>query len=120
MTAINLAYNSTDPGTSGTPGQSSEVGAVAAMSGAAYDTTIIDADDDAVFQAHNPYDNAVLYSIAREGADVALDEGLTVEFVTYTDRGTAVHGLGLYKAHKAELDERVTAFFYEQLHLTQS
>ncbi|CAN5758641.1 MAG: alpha/beta hydrolase [Iamia sp.] len=120
VTAINVAYNSTDPGTSGTPGQSSEVSAVAAMSGAAYDTTIIDGDDGSVFQAHNPYDNAVLYSLARDGADAALARGLTVEFVTYTDRGTAAHGMGLYKAHKAELDERVAAFFYEQLDLSQT
>ena len=121
VTAINVAYNSTNPGSSGTPGQSSKVQASAAMSGAAYDTSIIGRGDSPVIQAHNPADQAVLYSIAREGADVALARGLIVEFITYRDTAPGtIHAGGMYQKHKAELDNKVTAFFYEHLQLTQA
>lgn len=121
VTAVNVAYNSTDPGSSGTPGQSSKVQAIAAMSGAAYDTSIIGPGDSPVIQAHNPADQAVLYSVARKGADVALAKGLIVDFVTYRDTAPGtIHAMGMYEAHKAELDTKVTAFFYEHLQLTQT
>lgn len=89
MTALGVAFRSDDPGTSGTPDQSSRVCTAVSLSGAAVEGGI-DASDPSVTLLHGSADEIVPFRLAQLTALVAASSGRLHRFVTYPDVGHLV------------------------------
>ncbi len=79
ITALQVAYNSGDPGESGNPGYPSNVSAVVNISGG-MDTTLIDAGEPPALVVHGTADERVAYSNALDIVARAQEVGVPVEF----------------------------------------
>jgi acetyl esterase/lipase len=82
-TALAVAVNSTDPGTSGNPGFSSKVGAAISISGALPGTAAIayyDRSDSPILMFSGTADTVVPYAVAQQTAADLQKAGITVVF----------------------------------------
>jgi dienelactone hydrolase len=123
VTAVNVAYNAHDPGTSNDlPGPSS-VGAAAALSGAAYPGIAeIGPGDAPVIYAHCTNDQAVDWDITEAGIDEAHAAGLVADALVWSPPDDCapgeIHAVDLLITHEAEIDLAFAQFFYVHLQLT--
>jgi dienelactone hydrolase len=124
VTAVNLAYNSHDPGASNDlPGPSTVV-AAGALSGAAYPQIAdVGPGDAPVLYAHCTNDQAVDWTITSAGIDEARAAGLVADVLVWQPPEHCapgrLHGVDLFLDHRAELDLALPQFFYRHLRLTQ-
>jgi acetyl esterase/lipase len=82
-TALAVAINSTDPGTSGNPGYSSKVGAAISISGAlpgSFAKSLFDASDSPTLMFEGTADTVVPYAAAAQTAADMRAAGITVVF----------------------------------------
>jgi len=124
VTAVNVAYNAHDPGTSNDLPGPSDVGAAAALSGAAYPGIAdIGPGDAPVIYAHCTNDQAVDWTITEAGIEAARAAGLVVDVLVWSPpedcQPGEIHAVDLLKAHEAEIDLRFAQFLYTHLHLSQ-
>lgn len=106
ITALNVAYGSDTPGSSGTPGVSSRVRSAASLSGARVLTTP-DPGEPPVVLFHGTADNLVPYSWATDTIAEAHAAGLTAELTTWDGAGHVP-----YVDHRTEILDQTTNFFY--------
>ena len=131
VTALNLAYNAHDPGTSNPLTESSVIGAAVVYSGAAYGqldpnyppVADIGPGDAPTMDAHCTNDLAVDWNLTKAGIDAAVAAGLVAEYKLWSPPEFCapgrVHGVDLLKDHAAELNLAFTQFVYRHLELTQ-
>ena len=96
ITALQVAYNSGDPGDSGNPGYASTVSAVVDVSGATA-TSLIDAGEPPVLIVHGAIDERVAFDNALDIVARAEEVGVPCEFHPLEDAGH-----GLWKAGHTE------------------
>ena len=92
ITALQVAYNSGDPGDSGNPGYPSTVSAIVDVSGAMA-TGLIDAGEPPVLIVHGTVDTRVAYSNALAIVARAQEVGVTYEFHPLEGAGHGVWGV---------------------------
>jgi acetyl esterase/lipase len=111
ITAMNVAYDSTDPGTSGNPGFPSNVQAAVSLSGAkvfgAYD-----AGDAPTLLFHGTADPLVPYQWAVNTVNGATAANLESYLTTWEGAGHVP-----YVAHRQEILDQTTNFLYWELDL---
>jgi acetyl esterase/lipase len=90
VTSLLVGWRSEDPGTSGNPGFSSAVRAVASISGGVPTNAFIGAGDAPVIVFHGTADTTVPYAWAASNAAAVLQAGLPVVFRPFEGAG---HGL---------------------------
>jgi predicted esterase len=113
ITALNVGYDATEPGTSGNPGHDSSVGAAMALSGARLGGTV-EAGDAPSLLFHGTADLAVPYAWATKTVDDARTAGLEAYLTTWDGGGHVP-----YVAHRQEILDQTTNFFYWSLDLDQ-
>jgi acetyl esterase/lipase len=86
ITALNVAYNSHDPGSSGNPGFSSAVGAAVSLSGALLGGSV-DAGEPPSLLFHGTTDTLVPYQWAVNTANGAAAAGVPCYLITYEGEG---------------------------------
>lgn len=114
ITALNVAYGSNDPGTSGNPGPSSAVGAAVSLSGAAI-LTSPKAGDPAALLFHGTADTIVPYTWAQSTVASAKAAGAWANFTTWTGAGHVPYG-----ANRTQILDHTTNFLYHILHLQRA
>jgi acetyl esterase/lipase len=114
ITALNVAYNSTDVGTSGNPEQSSAVRAAVSLSGAkifgAYDI-----GDAPTLLFHGSNDVIVPYQWAVNTVNDAKAAGLTSALETWEGAGHVP-----YEQFRQQILDQTSNFFYWQLDVVQA
>lgn len=125
VTAVNLAYNSDDPGSSNDLPGPSDVQAAAALSGAAYPGVAgIGPGDAPVIYAHCTNDQAVDWAITSAGIDEAHAAGLVADVLVWSPPSSCapgeIHAVSLLKAHGPEINLAFSQFLYRHLHLSQT
>lgn len=86
ITALRVAYNSEDPGTSGTPGVSSRVRAAVADAGAAIGLDV-DPGEPPALLLHGTADTTLPYGLATSALQILRDGGVSARLVTYEGVG---------------------------------
>ena len=131
ITALNLAYNSHDPGTSNDLTESSAIGGAVVLSGAAYGrldpnyppVADIGPGDAPTLDAHCTNDQAVDWNLTQAGIDAAVAQGLVAEALVWSPPDWCapgrIHGGDLLKDHGAVIDPDFAKFLYRHLELTQ-
>lgn len=114
ITALNVGFNATDPGTSGNPGYSSAVGAAVSLSGARILGTA-DAADAPSLLFHGTVDVLVPYQWARNTVDAAHAAGLRSYLTTWEGEGHVP-----YVAHRNEIISQTRNFLYWELDLADA
>jgi dienelactone hydrolase len=125
VTAVNLAYNADDPGSSNDLPGPSDVQAAAALSGAAYPGIAgIGPGDAPVVYAHCTNDQAVDWTITSAGIDAARAAGLVADVLVWSPPESCapgeIHAVALLKAHADEIDLTFAQFLYRHLQLSQT
>lgn len=111
ITALNVGYNSTDPGSSGNPGYSSAVKAAVSLSGAKILSTA-GPGDAAALLLHGTSDSVVPYAWAESTHQDAKAANLTSYLVAWEGAGHVP-----YVQHRDEIHLRTTNFLYWELDL---
>ncbi len=111
ITAMNVGFDPTDPGTSGNPGYSSAVRAAVSLSGAAVLTTPSSGDAPSLL-FHGTADPLVPYQWAVDTQAKATAAGLTSELTTWTGEGHVP-----YAAHRDQILTETTNFLYWTMNL---
>lgn len=114
ITALNVGYDATEPGSSGNPGWDSSVGAAMALSGARLGGTVESGDAPSLL-FHGTADLAVPYAWATKTVDDARAAGLEAWLTTWEGDGHVP-----YLAHRTEIHDQTTNFFYWSLGLDQT
>lgn len=114
ITALNVAYGSEDVGTSGTPGESSEVKAAVSLSGARILTTP-SAGEPGALLFHGTADTLVPYQWALDTVSEAEAAGLTVELTSWEGEGHVP-----YVAHRTEILDQTRNFLWWVMDLTNA
>jgi acetyl esterase/lipase len=114
ITALNVAYNADDPGTSGNPGFSSAVRAAASLSGAKILGSIKAGDPEALL-FHGTADPLVPYQWALNTVAEAQAAHVGIYLTTWDGAGHAP-----YQAHRNEILSEETNFFYNELDLAHA
>jgi acetyl esterase/lipase len=86
ITALNVAYNAHDPGSSGNPGFSSAVGAAVSLSGALLGGSIAAGEPPSLL-FHGTNDTLVLYQWAVNTRNAATAAGVPCYLITYQGEG---------------------------------
>jgi dienelactone hydrolase len=125
VTAVNVAYNSHDPGDSNDLPEPSNVQAAAALSGAAYpEIAEISPGDAPVIYAHCTNDQAVDWDITQAGIDEAHANGLVADALVWSPPEDCApgetHAVDLLIRHRDEIDLAFSQFLYRHLTLTQT
>jgi acetyl esterase/lipase len=111
ITALNVAYESDNPGNSGNPGYSSAVRAAVSLSGAAIPSGAIDSHDNvAALLFHGTVDPLVPYTWADATANAATAAGLTSYLITWPGEGHVP-----YLQHRDEILDLTSNFLYRTL-----
>ena len=111
ITAINVACNPDDPGTSGNPGYSSAVSAAVSLSGAKILGTC-ERGDAPIFLMHGTTDVLVPYAWAQSTVRAAADAGLTAYLSTWGGEGHVP-----YVEHRAEIIDTTRNFLWWEMDL---
>jgi len=114
ITALNVGFDPTDPGTSGNPGFSSAAQAAVALSGAAILTTPGSGDAPSLL-FHGTADPLVPYQWAVNTQADATAAGLVSELTTWTGDGHVP-----YVAHRDQILSETTNFLFWTLNLTSA
>jgi acetyl esterase/lipase len=114
ITAENVAYNSEDPGTSGSAGYSSAVRAAQSISGAHLFGTIT-ADEPSSLLFHGTSDPLVPYQWAVNTVNDAEAAGVAVYLTTWQGEGHVPYG-----AHRQQILDQTRNFFYAALDLAHA
>ncbi|GIU86096.1 MAG: hypothetical protein KatS3mg009_0611 [Acidimicrobiia bacterium] len=114
ITALNVGFNATDPGSSGNPGYSSAVGAAVSLSGAKILGTA-DAADAPSLLFHGTVDPLVPYQWARNTVDAAHAAGLRSYLTTWEGEGHVP-----YVSHRGEIISQTRNFLYWELDLADA
>jgi acetyl esterase/lipase len=109
ITALNVAYNPDDVGTSGNPGFSSAVRAAASLSGAKILGTVNTGDAEALL-FHGTSDPLVPYQWAQNTVTEATKAGVGIYLTTWQGAGHAP-----YVQHRTEILDEETNFFFNEL-----
>ena len=125
VTAVNVAYNSHDPGDSNDLPGPSNVQVAAALSGAAYpEIAEIGAGDAPVIYAHCTNDGAVDWDVTQAGIDEAHADGLVADALVWSPPEDCapgeIHAVDLLIRHRDEIDLAFSQFLYRHLALTQT
>jgi dienelactone hydrolase len=125
VTSVNVAYNPDDPGTSNDLPGPSDVGAAAALSGAAYPGIAeIGPGDAPVIYAHCTNDQAVDWDITEAGIDEAHANGLVADALVWSPPEDCapgeIHAVDLLIRHNQEIDLAFSQFLYQHLALSQT
>lgn len=107
VTALFVAYNSSDPGGSGNPGSPSDVSAVIDVSGALNDS-LMEAGEPPMMIAHGTNDATVPYSEAQELVARAQEVG-----VPYELHALVGEGHGIFAGHLNEIIGWSSGFLYQ-------
>lgn len=111
ITALNVGYDSTDPGSSGNPGYSSAVRAAVSLSGAKLLSGAGPGDAPALL-FHGTADTTVPYQWAVNTVDEAKAANLTAYLTTWEGDGHVP-----YAAHRDEILTQTTNFLFWELDL---
>lgn len=111
ITALNVGYDSGDPGTSGNPGWSSKVSAAVSLSGA-HVFGSMEAGDAAALLFHGSSDTVVPYEWAVNTETDAATAGLTAYLTSWTGAGHVP-----YTQHRTQIIDETTNFLYWELDL---
>jgi acetyl esterase/lipase len=114
ITALNVGFDPTDPGTSGNPGYPSGVRAAVSLSGAALLTTPSPGDAHSLL-FHGSADTTVPYQWAVDTQASAEAAGLVSELTTWAGGGHVP-----YAQHRAEILEQTQNFLYWTLDLSHA
>ncbi len=114
IVAMNVAFDSADPGTSGNPGYSSAVGAAMALSGARL-VGNVDAHGAPTLLFHGTADPLVPYAWAVATQADATAAGLQSFLVTWDGEGHVP-----YLQHRSEILDEETNFMFWELDLTNA
>jgi carboxylesterase type B len=114
ITALNVGFDPTDPGTSGNPGYSSVVQAAVSLSGAAILTTPSSGDAPSLL-FHGTADLVVPYQWAVDTQTHATTAGLVSELTSYAGDGHVP-----YAQHRNEILDQTTNFLFWTLNLTSA
>ena len=114
ITALNVGFDPTDPGTSGNPGYSSAAQAAVSLSGAAILTTPSTGDAPSLL-FHGTADPLVPYQWAVDTQAHATAAGLTSELTTWTGDGHVP-----YAARRDQILTETTNFLFWTLNLTNA
>jgi|KBSMisStaDraftv2_1062788.scaffolds.fasta_scaffold312078_1 acetyl esterase/lipase len=111
ITALNVGFDPTEPGSSGNPGYSSAVNAAVSLSGAAVLTTPSSGDAPSLL-FHGTADTVVPYQWALNTQTQATAAGLTCELTSWTGAGHVP-----YAQHRDEILDQTTNFLYWTMNL---
>jgi len=114
ITAMNVGFDPTDPGTSGNPGYSSAVRSAVSLSGAAV-IAVPSAGDAPSLLFHGTADPLVPYQWAVNTQTNAQAAGLTSELTTWDGAGHVP-----YVEHRTEILDQTTNFLYWTMDLTHA
>jgi acetyl esterase/lipase len=114
ITAIHVAVNSEDPGTSGNPGFSSAVKAGVSLSGAKIIGTAISAGDSPTLDFHGTADPLVPYQWAVNTVNESNAAGVTSYLTTYPGEGHVPYN------HRDQILLETTNFLWWTLDLTHA
>jgi carboxylesterase type B len=114
ITALNVGFDPTDPGTSGNPGYSSAVRAAVSLSGAAVLTTPSAGDAHSLL-FHGTADSLVPYQWAVDTQTNARAAGLVSELTTWTGGGHVP-----YVQHRTEILDQTQNFLYWTMDLAHA
>jgi acetyl esterase/lipase len=116
ITALNVAYGSDDPGTSGNAGYPSTVGAAVSLSGAVLGPTI-DPGEPPCLLFHGTDDPLVPYSLATRTINQANAAGVACYLITYEGEGHVPIGPpGRFQ----EIQDQTRNFLYIELDLAHA
>ena len=111
ITALNVAYNPTDVGSSGNPGEVSTVGAAISLSGS-LQLGVPDAGEAPSLLFHGTADTQVPYAWAQATQIGALSVGVMCAMTTWQGAGHIP-----YTQHRLEILDQTTNFLYWELKL---
>ncbi|MGZ4757467.1 MAG: carboxylesterase family protein [Acidimicrobiales bacterium] len=114
ITALNVGFDPTDPGTSGNPGFSSAAQAAVSLSGAAILTTPSPGDAPSLL-FHGTSDVVVPYQWAVDTQTHAIAAGLVSELTSWSGAGHVP-----YAQHRTEILDQTTNFLFWTLNLTSA
>jgi acetyl esterase/lipase len=114
ITALHVAYNSSDRGTSGNRGYRSDVQAVVSYAGATVRHDFMDDGDAPVLMLHGTDDPIVPHKAAVRTCDAALASGLSCDMHAYESAG---HGIFFNDEYKPDLRERTSDYLIRTLDL---
>ena len=125
VTAVNVAYNSDDPGESNDRPGTSDVQAAAALSGAAYpEIAGIGAGDAPVITPTAPTTRRWTGTSPKAGIDETHADGLIADSLVWSPPDDCapgeIHAVDLLIRHEAEIDLAFSQFFSRHLALTQT
>ena len=111
ITALNVGFNATNPGTSGNPGFSSDVRAAVSLSGARL-LGAIDSADAPSLLFHGTSDVVVPYQWAKDTYEAARAAGLESYLTSWTGAGHVPYG-----EHRTEIINQTRNFLWWKLDL---
>ena len=114
ITALEVAANSEDPGTSGNPGFSSAVGGAVSLSGAKLLGAKMSAGDAPFLDFHGTNDGLVPYQWAVNSVNEAKAAGIIAYLTTYQGEGHVPYN------HRDDILSQETDFLYWMLSLDQA
>jgi acetyl esterase/lipase len=114
ITALEVAANSEDPGTSGNPGYSSAVGGAVSLSGAKLLGARMSAGDAPFLDFHGTNDGLVPYQWAVNSVNEAKAAGIIAYLTTYEGEGHVPYN------HRDDILSQETNFLYWMLSLDQA
>ncbi|HEY3723901.1 MAG TPA: alpha/beta hydrolase [Acidimicrobiia bacterium] len=114
ITALQVAANSEDPGTSGNPGYSSAVGGAVSLSGAKLLGAAMTAGDAPFLDFHGTNDPLVPYQWAVNSVNEAKAAGIIAYLTTYPGEGHVPYN------HRDEILSQETDFLYWMLNLAKA
>jgi acetyl esterase/lipase len=113
-TALNVGFNSDDPGTSGNPGYSSAVGGAVSLSGTKV-LGVANTGDAPCLLFHGTADATVPYQLAVNTVNEAQAAGLVALLTTWDGAGHVP-----YVDHRTEILDQTTNFLWWELDLTHA
>jgi len=117
ITALNVAYHSDDPGTSGNPGFPSTVGAAVSLSGAELGAGHVDAGEPPSLLFHGTNDPLVPYQWAVNTVNEATAAGVDAFLITYQGEGhVPIGGTGRFQS----IMDMTRNFLYIELDLAHA
>jgi acetyl esterase/lipase len=114
ITALNVAYGSETPGSSGNPGWPSDVRAAVSLSGARL-TTTANAGEPPALLFHGTADVVVPFAWAQATIDEATAAGLETDFTVWEGAGHVP-----YVEHRTEILDQTTNFLFWHLDVSNA